>query len=256
MLADMDMRQSPPEVGQRMHRIIRQVTGNRDPYGEIKNRFNRLAWEYYPALETRVAESASPMETAVRSAIAGNIIDSGAVSGLDETHVQAALASAFAEPLAGSMAEFAAAVSEAESILYLADNAGEIVFDRLLIGLLPLQRVTVGVRGHPIINDATVEDAEKAGLLDLVNVVDNGSDAPGTVLDDCSDTFRERFRAADLVIAKGQGNYETLSDVDKDIFFLLKVKCPVIGRDVGHGVGAMVLRRARRKHGDEARRTG
>jgi len=241
---DMDMRQSPPVMGQRIHRIIRQATGNRDPYREVKDRFNRLALELYPALKARVKGSAGPTEAAVRLAIAGNIIDSGANSGLDEGHVRAAVESAFAEPLVGDAEEFAEAVSTAEKILYLADNAGEIVFDRLLIEILPLEKVTVAVRGAPVINDATLEDAEKAGLLDLVEVIENGSDAPGTILDDCNDEFRKRFREADLIIAKGQGNYETLSEVDKEIFFLLKVKCPVIARDIGCEIGTMVLRRA------------
>ncbi len=242
--SDMDMRQSPPVMGQLIHRIIRETTGNRDPYREVKERFNRLALVLYPVLKARVNGAARPMEAAVRLAIAGNIIDSGANSELDEDHVQAAVESAFAEPLAGNAEEFAEAVSTAENILYLADNAGEIVFDRLLIEMLPLERITVAVRGAPVLNDATIEDAEKAGLLDLVEVIENGSDAPGTILDDCSDEFRKRFREADLVVAKGQGNYETLNNVDKKIFFLLKVKCRVIARDIGRDVGAMVLRRA------------
>ena len=243
-IRDMDMRQSPPVMGQRIHRIIREMTGNRDPYREVKDRFNRLALELYPALKARVNSSARPMEAAVRLAIAGNIIDSGANSELDEDHVQAAVESAFTEPLVGSLEELTDAVSTAERILYLADNAGEIVFDRLFIEQLPLEKVTVAVRGAPVINDATLEDAEKAGLPDLVEVIENGSDAPGTILDDCSKEFRERFGDADVVIAKGQGNYETLSDVEKDIFFLLKVKCPVIAQDIGHNVGAVVLQRA------------
>ena len=95
-------------------------------------------------------------------------------------------------------------------------------------------------------NDATMADVRTAGLDTLVAVIDNGSDAPGTVLDDCGEAFRNRFDEADLVIAKGQGNYETLSDVDKDIFFILKAKCPVIARDLGCELGSLVLQRSRR----------
>jgi hypothetical protein len=107
---------------------------------------------------------------------------------------------------------------------------------------MPLETITVAVKGRPVLNDATMEDAEAAGLPDLVTVTHNGSDAPGTILDDCSDAFQQRFRRADLVIAKGQGNYETLSDTDQTVFFVLKAKCPVIARDLGCEIGSLVLR--------------
>jgi len=245
-LRNMDMRRSPPVMAQRIHRIIRETTGNPDPYREVKHRFNRLALDLYPELKARVNQSANPMEAAVRLAIAGNVIDSGVNGDIDETHVRAAVGSAFTEPLVGNLEEFAEALSTADKILYLADNAGEIVFDRLLIERLPPGRVTVAVRGAPVLNDATRADAEFAGLTDLVEVIDNGSDAPGTILDDCSEAFRDRFSDADLVIAKGQGNYETLSEVEKDIFILLKVKCPVIAADIGCPLDSFILRRSAR----------
>jgi uncharacterized protein with ATP-grasp and redox domains len=124
----------------------------------------------------------------------------------------------------------------------LTDNAGEIVFDRFLIEQLPFDRVTVVVRGFPVINDATIADAETAGLTDIVEVMTNGSDAPGTILDDCSEEFRTRFAEADLIIAKGQGNYETLRECLRPIFFLLRVKCPLVANDLDCPVGSMVLR--------------
>jgi uncharacterized protein with ATP-grasp and redox domains len=117
------------------------------------------------------------------------------------------------------------------------------VFDRLLIEQLPLGKVTCAVRGAPAINDATIEDARETGLTDIVKVIHNGSDAPGTILPDCSEEFKEAFAGADLVIAKGQGNFETLSDVEnKRIFFLLQIKCPVIARDSGFPVGTFVIK--------------
>ena len=114
-----------------------------------------------------------------------------------------------------------------------------------MIEQLPIERVTVAVKGAPVINDATMEDALLAGLPRIVEVIDNGSDAPGTILESCSQTFRGRFEDADLIIAKGQGNYETLSDLDKNIFFILKAKCPVIAVDLGCEVGEMILRKSR-----------
>ena len=238
-----DVRQSPPAMGQRIHRLIRELTGETDPYREIKDRFGQVALGLYPELKGRVEGSVHPIETAVRLAIAGNIIDCGVNNDLDETRVRDAVERAFGAPLNGDMADFVDAISAAEDILYLADNAGEIVFDRLLIEQLPREKVTVVVRGGPVINDATMDDALVAGLPHLVEVIDNGSDAPGTILEDCSEDFRRRFNEAGLVIAKGQGNYETLSETDKDVFFLLLIKCPVIARDIGCEVGALVLRR-------------
>jgi len=237
----MDMHSPPPVMGQQIHRIVRELTGDPDPYRGIKDRFNGLALKLFPELKARVGRSGHPLEAAVRLAIAGNIIDCGANSELDEAHVHEAVEQALSDRLSGSPAEFADAVSAAPKILYLADNAGEIVFDRLLIEMLPAERVTVAVRGAPVINDATMADACIAGLCDMVEVIDNGSDAPGTILEDCSEAFRRRFDKADLVIAKGQGNYETLSEVEKKVVFLLKVKCPVIGRDIGCEVSRMVL---------------
>jgi len=117
------------------------------------------------------------------------------------------------------------------------------VFDRMLIERLPREKITFVVRGGPIINDATMADAVAVGLTELVRIIDNGSDAPGTILADCSPQFRRQFADADLIIAKGQGNYETLGDVQRPVFFLLKVKCAVLAADLGVSLGRLVLRR-------------
>lgn len=225
--------------------MIRELSGEGDPYREAKDRFNRLALSIYGELRARVESSSDPLETAIRLAIAGNVIDLGVDNHLSDEQVHVAIDHALDAPLEADLKGFAEAISDADTIVYLADNAGEIVFDRLLIEQMQMDKVTVVVKGTPIINDATIADAEAAGLTGLVAVIDNGSDAPGTILEDCSEAFRERFGEADLVIAKGQGNYETLSDVDKDIFFILKAKCPVIARDLGCEIGSLVLRRSR-----------
>ena len=244
-VSEMDLRGSPPAMGHRIHRLIREHVGGTDPYREMKDESNRLALELYPELASRVAGSENPLEMAVRLAIAGNVIDVAVKGDVTQIDVHDSIAKALTEPFDGDVAGFAEAVSEAESILYLADNAGEIVFDRLLLERLPLEKVTVAVRGLPVINDATMVDAQAAGITELAEVIDNGTDVPGTILSECSPAFRDRFNAADLVIAKGQGNYETLSNEDKAVFFLLKVKCPVIARDIGGDVGTFVLRRLR-----------
>ncbi len=241
MAATLDPQATPPAMGQRLHRLIRELTGNDDPYAQVKQRFNALALRAYPRLRRLVEEADDPFATAARLAIAGNVIDSAIHNELDHAGVEEAVRHALSAPLTGDPAAFQEAVASSRDILYLTDNAGEIVFDRLLIERMPLEKVTVAVRGRPVLNDATVEDAEVAGLTALVEVIDNGSDAPGTILEDCSEDFRRRFRRADLVVAKGQGNYETLSDVGRGVFFVLKAKCPVIARDLGCEVGSLVL---------------
>lgn len=241
---DLDMSQSPPAIGQKIHRLIRKLIGNNDPYHSVKEQFNNLALKLYSELEERVMESEDPFATAVRLAIAGNIIDLGVKTSLAESDVEKTIEESLTSYFDDSQVyEFKNAITKAEKILYLADNAGEIVLDRLLIEQLPVEKVTVVVKGEPVINDATKEDAETADLTNIVEVIDNGSDAPGTILETCSQSFRDRFEDADLVIAKGQGNYETLSDVHKNIFFILKAKCPVIARDLGCEVGEMILQK-------------
>ncbi len=245
LTADLDMSQSPPAIGQQIHRLIRKLIGNNDPYHELKQRFDRLALRMCAELEGCIKTSEDPLETAVRLAIAGNIIDLGVKTSITESEIEKVIRGCLAADFDSRQIEnFRNTVNQAERILYLADNAGEIVFDRLLIEQLPYEKVTVVVKGSPVINDATMEDAETAGLTELVEVIDNGSDAPGTILETCSQTFRERFEDADLIIAKGQGNYETLSDADKNIFFILKAKCPVIAGNLGCEVGEMILRKS------------
>jgi uncharacterized protein with ATP-grasp and redox domains len=241
---EMDMRQPAPAMAQHIHRLVRELSGNVDPYRQIKERFTQLALGIYPYLESCVAEATDAMATAVQLAIAGNVIDLGVSGRLDEAQIHRAIDKALTVPLRGYVPSFSKAVSSAGSILYLADNAGEIVFDRLLIEQIGPEKVTLAVRGSAVINDATADDAQAAGLNEIVEVIDNGSDAPGTILGDCSDAFRHRFDQADLIIAKGQGNYETLSEVPEDIFFVLMAKCPVIARDLGCEVGDFILSRS------------
>ncbi|MBN2291510.1 MAG: DUF89 family protein [Pirellulales bacterium] len=241
--AEMDLRQSPPAMAQQIHRAIREWTGKNDPYLEIKNRFNSMALELYPVMQGWMADSDQPLETAMRLAIAGNVIDLGVKTRLKEGEVRESILNAMSAPLEGDIGEFTSAVRRADEILYLADNAGEIVFDRLLIEQLKPAKVIVAVRGFPIINDATLEDAKEAGIDAVADVMENGSDAPGTILRDCNESFCDCFNRADLVIAKGQGNYETLSEESRDIFFLLKVKCPVVAKHTGCQEGTMLLTR-------------
>jgi len=245
-LSQTSLQQSPLVMAQYIHRLVRELAGESDPYLEVKQQSNELALEMYPVLAEMVRDSAAPMELALRLAIAGNSIDFGTYQHIDKKHIQDAVAHALTSPFNGEVVALTDAVSRAGSILYITDNAGEIVFDRLLIEQLGPERITVAVRGMPVLNDATLADAEIAGLTDLVEVIDNGSDAPGTLIEDCSEEFRRRFHAADMVIAKGQGNYESLSDAHREVFLALKAKCPVIAARLNCPVGALVVRRSER----------
>jgi len=239
--ARMDFAQCPPAVAQNMHRILRLMTGVYDPYRAAKDRFNKMALDMLAELSARVRGAADPLAMALRLAIAGNVIDMGVNGGITEDEARRSVRNALNEPFDGDVDAFRQAVDKARNILYLADNAGEIVLDRLLIEQLPAERVTLAVRGGPILNDATMADAEAAGLCDMVKVIDNGSDAPGTILSDCGEVFLRRFARADLIIAKGQGNFETLSDEPANFYFLFKAKCPVIAGHVGLPLGTHVL---------------
>ncbi len=255
LAAEMPLDRSPPWMGQRIHRLLRDAVGNPDPYREVKQHSNGLALALYPTLKQRVRTSADPFATAVRMAIAGNVIDFGCRSRLDDHEVYQAIEDAM-DPHApgldnGAIDDLRRAVEQAKDILYLADNAGEIVFDRLLIEEMPTTRITLVTRGSPVINDATRADVEAAGLSPLVTVMDNGSDAPGTILESCSPSFRTRFGQCDLVIAKGQGNYETLRSEKPTVFFLFKAKCPVIARDAGREVGQMIVCSNSRSNGGQ-----
>ncbi|MGV8058771.1 MAG: DUF89 domain-containing protein [Smithellaceae bacterium] len=245
-ISEMDMDKSPPFLAQHIHRRLREITGVADPYRTAKEKHNQLALNLLSEMKTRIDAASDPFYTAAKLAIAANIIDLGAKNSLPEVDVLSSLIKAANEPIVGQLgySSFRKAIAHAGHILYLADNAGEIVFDRLLIEKISPQRVTLVVRGAPAINDATIEDARSAGLHEIVKIIDNGSDAPGTILDGCSEKFKKYFAEADVVISKGQGNFETLSDERREIFFLFKAKCPIVASHVGLPVGTNILARS------------
>ncbi len=235
---------SPLRMAAQIHDMVRRETGEPDPYRDVKKHANAFALEMMPRLLKRVRTSADPFETALRIAIAGNIMDWGARhhTRLSDQVVYEIIEQTLESPVQGcSVEEFREALRAAGAVLYLADNAGEIVFDSLFISFIPSENITLAVKGGPTINDATIADAEQIGLEAQVRVVSTGSHMPGTALDDCSQEFREQFNAADLIIAKGQANYEALSEREAPIYFLLKAKCPVIARDIGCEVGDTLL---------------
>lgn len=243
LISEINFSVSPPVMAQQIHRTIREITGNADPFAQEKTEHNRFAMSLIPEIRERHDNDHDLFVKMLRLSIAGNIIDFGVTAEIRRSDVLQCIDHSI--KIGMNMKAVNAlrnAIKGANTILYLGDNAGEIVFDHLFIEQMPCEKVTYVVRGAPIINDITREDAQEVNMFDLVDVIDNGSDAPGTVLEDCSQEFREKFESADLIIAKGQGNYESLSDINKKIFFLLQVKCPVIARDIGCEIGSFVVK--------------
>ncbi len=229
---------TPSEIGRGVYRIISRLTGAKDPYKEVKENCIRQALTLYPGLKQRIDTSKDRLLTAVRLAIAGNVIDFGTSSSFDlNRDLEKILSQDFA---INHFDDFRNSLKKAAKILYIADNAGETVFDRLLVEEIG-QPVVYAVREKPIINDATLEDAVLSGLDEVAEVMSSGCDSPGNILNFCSEQFLRVYRSADLIISKGQGNYEALSDEKRLIFFLLKAKCPVVARDLGLDEGSIIL---------------
>lgn len=226
-----------------IHRKIRQMLGN-DPFKEIKSQYNQLALDLYPSLKSMIGKSHDPLLTSARLAIAGNVIDFGIFT---DVNIEGTVDRALNNPLAvDDYRVFRDAVAAADEILYLTDNAGEIVFDRLLIEELISKgkKIQAVVKGSPVINDATLSDAEASGLIGVCEVIENGSDGVGTILEWTSSDFQTTFNNAHLIISKGQGNFETLTGIDKNVFFLFQSKCAVVSEEIGLSTGSMLLKKS------------
>jgi len=238
----MNMNTPPPKMGQLIHRIVAKETGNTDPCLEIKKQFNEIALKLQPELKQIIEKSSDYFLTAAKLAIAGNIIDFATPTEFSSKIMSDTINETLYNQVdSESFKLFKKNIEEADKILYLGDNAGEIVFDKIFIEELPKNKITFCVRGLPILNDALMDDAKKAGLTSMVKVIDSGTDLPGIILDECSAEFNKCFNEADLIIAKGQGNFETLNDSKKNIFFLFKVKCPAVANETGSKLGDTVI---------------
>ncbi len=239
MIQKIPMENTPPETGEIIYRKISKITGNKDPYKNIKAKNISHALNLYHSLKEKVKKSDNRLLTAIRIAIAGNIIDLGVNKEFDMVNdVEKIMHQEFA---ICDYDFFRQELNKANEVLYIGDNAGEAVFDKILIEELR-KPVTFVVREIPIINDITREEAEQIGIDKIAKVISSGTTAPGTILDLCNDNFIRKFENADMIISKGQGNYEGLSGIDRSIFFLLKVKCPVIARNIGVTENSIVLK--------------
>jgi len=223
-----------------IHRRIRETLA-KDPFKEIKSEYNQIALGLYPLLKKMVQESDDPLWTTSRLAIAGNVIDFGIFTSVD---IEGTVKRALQSPLAmDGYQSFRDELSDAPEILYLLDNAGEIVFDRILIETILScgKKVTAVVKGSPVINDCTLEDAVEAGMTLVCEVIDNGSDGVGTIREWTSAPFRKRYAQTRFIISKGQGNFETLRDPEKTVFYLFQSKCEVVSKELGLSLGSMIL---------------
>ena len=233
----------PPIIAEHIHTIIREETGNIDPYKKIKALHIKKAGELLHKLEDYVSSQDDPMQAAIRVAISGNIMDLGANPNfnldleIQRLHEHNDLNSE-------QLSIFRESLERASQILYIGDNTGEAIFDKVLIKRLSQKEVFFATRSHPIMDDITLENANLIGLNKVATIIESGSTAPGTVLEQITDDFRRLFYHTPLVLAKGQGNFETLSDCGREIFFLFKVKCQVVSQQTGMPIGSSVILRS------------
>lgn len=233
---------SPAVLSQIAYELCRSLSGVHDPYLAAKRQSNAAALKLFPELQARLQTAADPLREALLLAVAGNIIDLAIAQQYDLAHdIVKQIERGFD---VDELASFRQAAAGAERILYLGDNAGEIVFDRLLVEALGPERITFMVKAGPIVNDALLEDAEQVGLAGLVRLVDTGSNYFGFPWEHVSEAAREEFRAADLVISKGHANFETVTELGPEAdkaWYLLKVKCQEVARQLRTANGAVVL---------------
>ena len=234
LVTQADFSATPFEIGQLVHRAARDLSGREDPYLAIKQRSNAYAVAKLPELNRLVAQAENPLMIATKIAITGNLMDFGVPNnGLD---IQATLARVLDTPFAvDDFGVFARRLAEAKRVLYLADNAGEIVFDGVLIEQLDCPEVTVVVKDEPFINDAMQADAESAGFGGGVHIL------AAPLYPRSSPAFQAAWAAADLIISKGQANYEAYSEVGGPLFYLLVAKCDCVADEFGVRVGEMIL---------------
>ncbi len=210
-------------------KVLEKLLPKVDPYRKVKNKYNKMVLALEDDLKKIIENSNDRFETSLRISLAGNIIDFGPASPLNRKILMDAIKKSLSQKLDDKKVELLKEnISRAEKILFIGDNAGEIVLDKIFIQYLPAEKIKYAVRGGPAINDATIEDAEMVRMQDYVRVITTGLDMPAAILPFCSQAFREEYEKSDFIISKGQGNYEALCDEDKNIFFLLKIKCPIV----------------------------
>ena len=239
-LKDIPLENTTPETATFIYQRIKEITGINDPYKKIKEENIQQVVELYPYLKKLVKNSGDPLLTAIRLAIAGNVIDYGANRNFNvEEEIEKALNQDFAIL---DYDQFRDDLEKAQFVLYLGDNAGESVFDKLLIETMN-KPVTYAVRDEPIINEVTMEDAINSGIGEVAEIISSGAHTPAIILKLCNENFIKKFKKANLIISKEQGNYEGLSGETSPIYFLLKTKCRLIARELNAEVNDIIMMR-------------
>ncbi len=240
-LSELPSHATPAGIGRELYLILSEISDVYDPYLEIKKRCTKLALEIYPEMKERVRRARNPLREALRVAVAGNFIDFGTT---ERVNLKAGMKEILEEDFViDDYPRLKDSLERAQSVLMLGDNAGETVFDRILIEELGVP-VKYVVREAPMINDAVRADAVMAGIDRVAQIVSSGCVAPGTIREFCSPEFWQALHQAELIISKGQGNYEGLSDEALPIYFLLKAKCSAVAREIGVTLGSIVLFRS------------
>lgn len=230
-----------PKLATDIHRIAKKKLNNNDLYASEKFNANQTLINDYKHWRSFIDNSINPFHTAIRLAVIGNIIDYGAHS-LNGNLVEQINKLISVLLKVDKSEKLRLAIEKARSILYLGDNAGEIFFDKLLIETINHPNVTFVTRGYPVINDVTFDDAKQVGIDKICNIISNGFDAPSTLLEFCSDEFNEAYNNADLIISKGQGNFEGLMNENhSNIFFLLIAKCKPMAELLGCNKNDMIV---------------
>lgn len=244
-LSKKDYNTSPPALVKGVYEIINKHLETKDPYKDVKDFFNSELLKMEDDLKNIIKESPNKFEKALKLAIAGNIIDFGIKSEISKKLVLRHINEVENKSLEiDDSKQLFERLKDSKTLLYLGDNCGEIVLDKIFIEEIkkefPHLIIKFAVRGKAVINDATVEDAYSIGLNELVPIISNGDGAPGTVIEDCTEDFRKEFYFADIIISKGQGNYESLNEIDRNnIYFLFMAKCSVVAK--GLNVPSMSL---------------
>lgn len=244
-LSSLDPDMTPPGVARRLQSIIRRELNINDPYYHIKQRSTLKAFEMFSEASDAIQRSEFPFATAIAFSIAGNILDFAKGTSWNEELITETFSMVpqkvllFDEVL---IKRLYYEIANASVLLYLGDNAGEAVFDSLLLQYFPEgPKIYYGVKSGPILNDITAKEAQESGLPEKAQIIANGADIPGTELDKCSSEFLSLFNKADVIISKGQGNFETLADEKRKIWFLFQVKCSVIAQACGHQTGTWMI---------------
>ncbi len=232
------------KTGSYIHSLIKQKTNCYDPYVNEKKLANEIALKYLPIAQ-KILDENDCLENRVKIAIVGNILDFGAFT-LDDD-IESFIKDSLSKDLAvKDIGNFENSLNKHDKVLYLVDNTGEIVFDKILLSEIKKYDldITIAVKSFPILNDACMEDAINAGLDEFGEIVEIGAGTVGYVDSEISDEFREIFNEHEFIISKGMGNYEGLTEIDlsdKDIYFMLCAKCGTISRDIGVELHDMLL---------------